>query len=126
MTEPCDLTALEARRLIGAKKLSASELLESCVARIAAVNPAVNAMTAMDVEASRVTAKAADEATMRGDQLPLLHGLPLGIKDLEETKGLRTTWGSPLFADHIPTRDEAMVRRLREAGGNVLGKTNVP
>ncbi len=126
MTEPCDLTALEARRLIGAKKLSASELLESCVARIVAVNPAVNAMTAMDVEASRATAKSADEATMRGDQLPLLHGLPLGIKDLEATKGLRTTWGSPLFADHIPTHDEGMVRRMREAGGNVLGKTNVP
>jgi len=58
MTEPCDLTALEARRMIGAKKLSATELLESCVARIAAVNPAVNAMTAMDVDAARATAKA--------------------------------------------------------------------
>lgn len=126
MTEPCDLTALEARRLIGVKKLSAVELLESCVARIALVNPAVNAMTAMDVDAARATAKSADEATMKGGPLPALHGLPLGIKDLEETKGLRTTWGSPLFADHVPTRDEGMVRRLREHGGNILGKTNVP
>ena len=126
MTEACDLTALEARRLIGVKKLSASELLESCVARIALVNPAVTAMTAMDVDAARATARAADAATMKGERLGLLHGLPLGIKDLEETKGLRTTWGSPLFADHIPARDEGMVRRLREAGGNVLGKTNVP
>jgi Asp-tRNA(Asn)/Glu-tRNA(Gln) amidotransferase A subunit family amidase len=126
MTEPCDLTALEARRMIGAKKLSATELLESCVARIAAVNPAVNAMTAMDVDAARATAKAADAATMKGDKLGPLHGLPLGIKDLEATKGLRTTWGSPLFADHVPDHDEGMVRRLREAGGIVLGKTNVP
>ena len=126
MSEPCDLTAIEARRMIGARKLSASELLESCIGRIAAINPAVNAMTAMDIDAARATARAADEKTMRADPLPPLHGLPLGIKDLEETKGLRTTWGSPIFADHIPTRDEGMVRRLREAGGNVLGKTNVP
>lgn len=126
MTSPCDLTATEARRLIGLKKLSATELLESCLTRIAAVNPAVNAMTAMDIEAAQATARAADEATARGEALPPLHGLPLGIKDLEETRGLRTTWGSPLFADHVPDRDEGMVRRLREAGGNVLGKTNVP
>eukprot|EP01031_Cornospumella_fuschlensis_P051079 gene51079-62463_t len=63
---------------------------------------------------------------MKGEKLGPLHGLPLGIKDLEATKGLRTTWGSPLFADHVPDHDEGMVRRLREAGGNVLGKTNVP
>ncbi|MBX9751928.1 MAG: amidase, partial [Roseococcus sp.] len=126
MTQACDLTALEARRMIGAKKLSAEELLDSCLARIEAVNPAVNAMTAMDVEAARATAKSADAATMKGEKLGPLHGLPLGIKDLEATKGLRTTWGSPLFADHVPDHDEGMVRRLREAGGNVLGKTNVP
>ena len=126
VTEPCDLTAREARRLIGVKRLSATELLKSCAARIAAVNPAVNAMTAMDLDAAHATAREADAATMRGGALGALHGLPLGIKDLEETKGLRTTWGSPLFADHIPDRDEGMVRRLREAGGNVLGKTNVP
>ena len=126
MTEPCDLTAVEARRLIGAKKLSASELLESCLGRIAKVNPAVNAMTAMDEEAARATAKAADEKTAKGGPLPLLHGLPLGIKDLEETKGLRTTWGSPIFANHIPDKDEHMVANLREQGGVVVGKTNVP
>ena len=124
--QPCDLTATEARRLIGLKRLSATELLESCIARIDAVNPAVNAMTAMDHDAARATARAADEATAQGQPLPPLHGLPLGIKDLEETRGLRTTWGSPLFADHVPERDEGMVRRLRQAGGNVLGKTNVP
>lgn len=126
MTQACDLTALEARRLIGTRKLSATELLESCVARIAEVNPAVNAMAAMDVEAARATATSADAATMAGGPLGALHGLPLGIKDMEETKGLRTTWGSLLFAGHIPTRDEDLVTNLREAGGNILGKTNVP
>lgn len=126
MTQPCDLTATVARRLIGTKKLSAVELLQSCVARIDAVNHAVNAMTAMDIDAAMATAKACDAATMRGDKLGPLHGLPLGIKDLESTKGLRTTWGSPIYADHVPDHDEGMVRRLREAGGVVLGKTNVP
>jgi amidase len=126
MTEPCDLTALEARRLIGAKKLSSTELLESCLGRIGQVNHAVNAMTAMDEGAARATAKAADAATMKGGPLPLLHGLPLGIKDLEETKGLRTTWGSPIYANHIPDKDEHMVANLRAQGGVIVGKTNVP
>ncbi|WP_160123297.1 amidase [Rhodovarius lipocyclicus] len=126
MTEPCDLTAVEARRLIGTKKLSAVELLQSCLGRIEAVNHAVNAMTAMDPDAAMATARAADEATMKGGPLPPLHGLPMGIKDLEETKGLRTTWGSPIFADHVPTKDEHMVANMRAKGAVILGKTNVP
>ncbi|WP_027283703.1 amidase [Rubritepida flocculans] len=126
MTEPCELPAVAARRLIGRKKLSPVELLESCLARIGAVNHAVNAMTAMDVEGARAAARAAEAAVMKGERLGPLHGLPLGIKDLEATKGLRTTWGSLLFKDHVPAEDEGMVRRLREAGGIVLGKTNVP
>jgi Asp-tRNA(Asn)/Glu-tRNA(Gln) amidotransferase A subunit family amidase len=125
-TEPCDLSAFEARRLIGQKRLSPVELLDSCLARIGAVNHAVNAMTAMDPDAARARAKECEAEVARGDQLGPLHGLPLGIKDLEETKGLRTTWGSPLFADHVPERDEGMVANLRTAGGVVLGKTNVP
>ncbi|MFN3447058.1 MAG: amidase [Roseococcus sp.] len=126
MTEPCELSAVAARRLIGRKKLSPVELLDSCLARIGAVNHAVNAMTAMDAEAARAAARAAEAAVMTGERLGPLHGLPLGIKDLEATKGLCTTWGSLLFKDHVPDEDEGMVRRLREAGGIVLGKTNVP
>ncbi|MBX9594558.1 MAG: amidase [Roseomonas sp.] len=126
MTEPCDLSAVEARRLIGTRKLSPVELLESCLARIDSVNPAVNAMVAMDTDRARESAKAAEDAVMAGGKLGPLHGLPIGIKDLEETKGLRTTWGSPIFADHIPTRDEAMVTNLRAAGAIVIGKTNTP
>jgi Asp-tRNA(Asn)/Glu-tRNA(Gln) amidotransferase A subunit family amidase len=126
MTEPCDLSAVAARRLIGARKLSPVELLESCLARIGQVNHAVNAMVAMDEERARSSAKAAEQAVMAGGKLGPLHGLPIGIKDLEETKGLRTTWGSPLFAEHIPAKDEAMVANLRAAGAIVLGKTNTP
>jgi Asp-tRNA(Asn)/Glu-tRNA(Gln) amidotransferase A subunit family amidase len=126
MTEPCDLSAVAARRLIGTRKLSPVELLESCLARIGAVNHAVNAMVALDEDRAWDAARDAEAAVMQGGCLPPLHGLPLGIKDLEETKGLRTTWGSPIFADHVPVRDEQMVANLRTAGGIVLGKTNTP
>ncbi|MDP3547221.1 MAG: amidase family protein [Phreatobacter sp.] len=123
---PCDLTAVEARRLIGAKKLSASELLESCIGRIEAVDPAVNCMVARDYEGARATAKAADAAVARGDALGPLHGLPVGVKDLENTKGLRTTYGSVLFKDFVPDEDQLIVKSVREAGAMVLGKTNTP
>ncbi len=126
MTEPCDLDASVARRLIGARKLAPTELLESCIARIEAVNHAVNAMVAFDFERARATAKAGDDAVVRGDALAPLHGLPLGVKDLEPTAGLRTTWGSPLFRDHVPDVDQGAVARARAAGAIVIGKTNVP
>lgn len=126
MTEPCDLDAVVARRLIGAKKLSASELLESCLARMDAVDPAVNAMVARDDVAARAAARAADAATLRGEALGALHGLPVGIKDLENVAGLRTTYGSPLFANHIPDADQGIVASVRKAGAIIAGKTNTP
>jgi amidase len=124
--EPCDLSAVEARRLIGTKSLSATELLDSCIARIEAVDPAVNAMVARDFERARAAGGRADEAVAAGEDLPPLHGLPIGIKDLEMTEGLRTTFGSPLFAHNIPVKDERIVASIRRAGGIVVGKTNVP
>jgi Asp-tRNA(Asn)/Glu-tRNA(Gln) amidotransferase A subunit family amidase len=126
MTEPCELSAIESRRLIGEKKLSPVELLESCLQRIETYQPAINAMAAMDTERARAGAKAAEAAVMRGDKLGALHGLPVGIKDLDPTAGLRTTWGSPIFRDHVPTEDAGMVARIKAAGGIVIGKTNVP
>lgn len=126
MTEPCDLTAVEARRLIGQKRLAPSELLESCIARIEAVDDAVNAMPARDFERARSAARAADAAVAAGDPLPALHGLPIGIKDLEETAGLRTTFGSVVYRDHVPVKDERIVAAVRAAGAIVLGKTNTP
>jgi amidase len=126
MTEPCDIDAVELRRLIGAGDLSPVELLESCLARIEAVNGAVNAIVAMDVARARSEAKAAEAAVRKGAALPTLHGLPIGIKDLNATEGLRTTYGSLLHADNVPTADEGMVKRLRAAGAIVLAKTNTP
>ena len=126
MSNPCDLSAVEARRLIGAKKLSPVELLDSCLERIGAVNPALNAIVAMDETGAKAAAKAAEAAVMRGDELGLLHGLPLGIKDLQATGGLRTTWGSLIYKDHVPERDEATVANLREQGAVILAKTNTP
>jgi Asp-tRNA(Asn)/Glu-tRNA(Gln) amidotransferase A subunit family amidase len=126
VSEPCDLNAVEARRLIGQKRLAPSELLESCIARIEAVDHAVNAMVARDFARARGAAKAADAAVARGDDLAALHGLPIGIKDLQETAGLRTTFGSPIYRDHVPTADQRMVAAVREAGAIVIGKTNTP
>lgn len=126
MTEPCDLSAVEARFLIGTKRLSSSELVASCIARIEAIDPAVNAMVARDFDGARAAAKKADDATMRGDALGPLHGLPVGVKDLENVAGMRTTYGSPLFADHVPAEDQAIVASVRRAGAIILGKTNTP
>src|SRR5918992_2607890 len=126
MTRPCELPAVEARRLIGAKKLSPVELLDSCLDRIAATNPKLNAIVAMDENAAKTAATAAENAVMRGDDLGLLHGLPLGIKDLQATQGLRTTWGSLIYKDHVPAEDEPLVANLRSHGAVILGKTNTP
>jgi len=126
MTQPCDLGAVEARRLIGERRLSPVELLDSCVARIEAVNPAVNAVVATCYERARAEARAAEQAVVRGDDLPPLHGLPVGIKDVNETQGLVTTWGCAVFRDHVPARDDNIVAAVRRAGGIVVGKTNTP
>ncbi|MBT6094601.1 MAG: amidase [Rhodospirillaceae bacterium] len=126
MTNPCDLNATHARQLIGAGELSPVELLESGLARIEDINGSVNAITAMDVPRARLEAIAAEKAVRNGDDLPALHGLPVGIKDLNATEGLRTTYGSLLHADNVPDRDEALVARLRRAGAIVLAKTNTP
>ncbi|MFS2115006.1 amidase [Herbaspirillum frisingense] len=119
-------SAVELRRLIGSRQLSPVELLEACIARIETINPHINAVTATCFERARVEARAAEQAVMDGLPLGLLHGLPIGIKDLEETAGLLTTYGSPLYRGNVPERDNALVARLRAAGAIVAGKTNVP
>src|SRR5215831_14133731 len=126
MTEPCDLTATEARRLIGLKRLSPVELTESCIARIEALDHAVDALPARDVAGARAAARAAEAAVQRGEALGPLHGLPLAVKDLVDTAGLRTTYGSQVYADHVPAADEWLVGALRRAGALVLAKSNVP
>ena len=126
MTEPCDLDAVEARRRIGDKRLSSGDLLESCIARVEAVDPAINAMVTRDFGRAREAAREADDAVAAGRELGALHGLPIGVKDVHPVAGLRTTWGSPLFADHVPDADCRIVADARAAGAIVLGMTNVP
>jgi Asp-tRNA(Asn)/Glu-tRNA(Gln) amidotransferase A subunit family amidase len=126
MTEPCDLTATEALAGIEAGELSPLELFDSCVARIESINPVLNAVVAMDVDIGRNTALEATDRITRGESAGLLGGLPVGIKDLEATRGIRTTWGSLLYADHIPEEDDKLVADIRRHGGNVFCKTNTP
>lgn len=120
------LSAVELRRQIGAKKLSPVELLESCIARIEALNPALNAVTATCFARARKEAKRSEQAVMSGDDLGPLHGLPFGVKDLQATAGVLTTYGSPLRRNNVPTQDSVMVGRVRDAGGIMIGKTNTP
>lgn len=121
-----ELSAVELRRLIGSKAISPVELLDACIERIEAVNPLINAVTATCFDRARTEAQAAERAVLAGEPLGLLHGLPLGVKDLEPTAGLLTTWGSPIYRDHVPSEDIELVARLRRAGAIVAGKTNVP
>lgn len=126
MTKPCDLSALEARRLIGRKALSPVELVTSCITRISEVDGALNAITAIDEDGALGVAKEAEQAVVKGEPLGLLHGLPIGIKDLQATRGLRTTWGSLLYKDHVPEKDDPVVANVRSEGGIILAKTNTP
>ncbi len=126
MTEPCDLTAVAARRLIGQKRLSPVELLRSCIGRAEAVDHAVNALVARDFARASQAAQRAEQAVMQGDALPALHGLPVAIKDLEDAEGLPNSQGSPIFRDSVPARDQRSVGAVRAAGAIVIGKSNVP
>lgn len=126
MTELCDLSAVELRRRIGCKDVSPVELLDSCIERIEAVNGTLNAMVSTCFDRARDEAKAAEQAVMDGEFLGVLHGLPIGIKDLEQTEGLRTTLGSKLYEDNVPKADQISVANVRDEGAVVVGKTNTP
>lgn len=119
----CDQSASDLSRMIAARKVAPSEVMAAHLARISAVNGAVNAVVSLrDGDALMAEAKVADDAPRRG----WLHGLPLAVKDLCATKGLRTTWGSPLFADFVPEHDDLLAARMRAAGAIFIGKTNTP
>jgi amidase len=118
-------TAREMAAAVRARAISARELLDLHLARIAERNPELNAIVSLDEERARESAAAADEALTKGDAGPL-HGLPFAFKDTHAVAGWRTTFGSPLFQDFVPDRDELIVERVRGAGVVVIGKTNVP
>jgi amidase len=123
--EICWLPVREQAALVKDRKLSATELVSAHLARIEAVNPALNAIVTLDPERSLREAAWADRAVARGEPLGPLHGVPAGFKDTHDTAGMRTTYGSPLFAGHVPTADDPVVARVRAAGAVTIGKTNV-
>jgi amidase len=122
----CFTSAIEMAQLIRAKKLSAREALAAHLKQIERVNPKVNAIVTLVPEMAADAAARADEMQAHKETLGPLHGLPVAHKDLLETRGIRTTYGSPLFKDFIPTEDNIVVERMRRAGAIIIGKTNVP
>jgi amidase len=122
----CVTPAVDLARMIRSRELSATELLEAVLARIEAVNPSVNAIVTLVPEQARAAAADLDARAARGSFAGPLHGLPIAIKDVAETAGIRTTFGSPIFASHVPDFDAPHVALLKAAGAVVIGKTNVP
>jgi amidase len=118
-------TARELRDAVVNRELSATEVVTAHLERIEQVNPRVNAIVTLEPERALADAAALDRAGDTGAP-GLLHGLPIAIKDLVDTAGIRTTYGSRIYGDHVPTEDELLVQRLRDAGAIVIGKTNTP
>ena len=125
-SEICFMTATELVRCLHAKELSAREAMSAHLAQIERVNPQVNAIVTLLPDRAMDAAAAADDALARGDDGGPLHGLPIAHKDLIDTKGIRTTLGSPIYADRVPKEDALIVARLKGAGAITIGKTNVP
>jgi amidase len=116
-------SATELSAAIHARTVAPSEVMAAWLAQVAAVNPSVNAIVSLrDPDALLAEARALDNVPPSG----WLHGIPFAVKDLVATKGVRTTWGSPLFADHVPLQDDLVAARLRAAGAVIAAKTNVP
>ena len=121
-----NMNAIDLARLVRTKALSPVEILKSHLDAIARANPAINAICTLAAEQATEAARAAEDAVMRGHVLGPLHGVPIGIKDVTPTAGIRTTYGSPLYAEHVPEEDAEVVTRLKTAGAIVVGKTNTP
>lgn len=119
-------SARELARLIRSRAVSPVEVLDAHLSVIRRLNPALNAIVTLAEEQARAAAKAAEIAVADNAPLGLLHGVPVVIKDVTETAGLRTTYGSPLYRNSVPVEDAEVVARLRKAGAIILGKTNTP
>ncbi len=125
-TELCFTPATELAAAIRSRQLSPVAVVDAVLARIEALNPQLNAFLAVDAEGARAAARQAEAAVMRGDELGLLHGLPVSLKDLEPTAGLRCTYGSKFYENNIATVDGLVTERVKRAGGIITGKTNTP
>jgi amidase len=122
----CFTPATGLARLYRRRTVSPLEVMEAVLARIDAVNPQVNAYVTVARESALAAARKATAALRRRSALPPLHGVPVSIKDLTPTKGIRTTWGSKIYEHHVPSEDALYVTRLKAAGAIVVGKTNTP
>lgn len=119
-------TARELVALMRSRAVSPVEVLDAHLAAIERINPKLNAIVTLATEQARAAAVAAENAIQAGNAAGPLHGLPIGIKDITVTAGIRTTFGSPLYKEHVPGEDAEVVRRLKAAGAIVLAKTNTP
>ena len=122
----CTMPATELAAAVRSKQVSPVEVTDAVLARINRLNPGLNAFVTLIEDDARRQARQAEQAVMRGQELGALHGVPYALKDATLTKGIRTTFGSKLFAQHVPTEDSLVAERLRAAGGVLIGKTNLP
>jgi len=125
-SKPWTYSATEIVEHIKKQNLSAVEVLETHLDRISATNTVINAVVTVSEETALKQAKDIDKRISKGEQVGPLAGVPIGVKDVTATAGIRTTYGSPLFADHIPDKDDIIVQRIKEADGVIIGKTNTP
>jgi amidase len=126
VTDPSFMTAVELASAVRTKRLSPLEIVEALLARIEKINSQVNAYCTVAAEMALEAAKRSEAEVMRGKGLGPLHGVPVSIKDLTVTAGIRTTFGSKIFEHHVPDEDALTVQRLKAAGAIVIGKTNTP
>lgn len=122
----CFMSACDVVEKIKTQEISSQEITEIMIERIEKINPRLNAYCTPTFELARETAKNADDAVKKGEKLGLLHGIPLSIKDEMPIKGVRTTFGSKLYENYFPEDDDIAVKRLKDAGSIILGKTNMP
>jgi amidase len=120
---PCELTATTLAKALARREISARDVIEAHLARIAAHDAQLSAFITVDSDGARRQADTCDAASA---PMGPLHGVPIAVKDLTNTSGLRTTYGSLLFQNHVPDQDELVVARLRQAGAVIVGKTNTP
>src|SRR5438046_10312454 len=120
-----DLSINEAAELLGRKKISPVDLTTACLDRVERLNPVLNAFITVTDEGALAQARVAEDEIQRGEWRGPLHGIPIGLKDLIDTAGVRTSCGSALFADRVPTEDAFVVQRLKRAGTVLLGKHNL-
>ena len=124
--ELCYMPAVDMAVAISERKLSPVEVMDAILSRIDRLNPGINAYCTLAADDARQQAREAEDRLMKGEGVGRLHGIPVSIKDLIFTKGIRTTSGSRIFQDFIPEQDDIVVERLKQAGAIVIGKTNTP